>query len=151
MYLTLSILTLISFLIWISQFTRLIRMKAEDFPSREDKTIWAIAIIFLNLLGAALFFLMVEPPNYETSQSPEGSSKKPLDSYELLKVIFPSYENEINLAMNMKSWERDHLEQRYQKESNESLIRRYQDGLKGVSLQSFGVLLSILHQREIEL
>ena len=53
MFFALVVVALLTF--WLSQIMALMRMADDEFVGRYDKPLWAAILIFLSVLGAALF------------------------------------------------------------------------------------------------
>ena len=118
-------------------------MKAEDFPSNEDKLIWAVAMIFLNILGAVLFSISIQPEKAELIELDA-------DSYENAKQKFPDHEREISLALQLQSYKRHELERWCGKKSESGLLAYYKKGSANVDPSWFGVLLAVLTSKQQE-
>ena len=131
---------------WCVQFFKLMRMKSEDFPSREDKSIWAISMIFLSVFGALLFWVYFKP-KYEVAPIPPAD----INLYEETKTRFPSYQSEIDLALKLPSYERRDLEQLYNKKNLSVLISKFESGPENIAPGCFGVLLTVLTLKSIKI
>jgi hypothetical protein len=142
------VIILIPFLIillafWCSQFLRLMRMNTEDFQSKEDKAIWAVSMIFLNVLGAVLFWISLKPKRVELLQLNE-------DIYENAKQKFPDNVREIDLALKLPSDRRHDFERWCGKKSESVLLGYYKQSPADVDPSWFGVLLAVLTAKQLE-
>jgi hypothetical protein len=144
----LIIIALMLLVFWCTQFLDLMRMKAEDFSSREDKVIWAACMLLLGALGAFLFWIHFKP---EPEKIPQPSQLD-LSVYEELKWIFTDHQREIELALQMSPRYRYDLEKWYGGKSDSSLINHYRNGpTADIEPGCFGVLLAVITARKIEL
>lgn len=140
----LLIVSLLLLIFWVSQFFTLMRMKSEDFESREDKAIWAAVLILLNVFGAFLFLIYFR-------EQKEALPQMDAELYESLKERFPDSRKEIDLALSLPSFRRADLEGWYYNMSEPKLIRHYNNGSADIDPACFGVLLAILVFKNIDL
>ena len=142
-----SILTIISILLlvfWCVQFLKLMRMQTEDFSSREDKAIWAVVMIFLNVFGSLLFWIHFQSKH-------EVIPQLGTDLYEKIKDSFPDHQVEIDLALKMSPYKRYDLEKYYSKKSPSALVSQFKNGSKDIDPCCYGVLLAVLTSKSIEI
>jgi hypothetical protein len=148
-YIIISILLL---WFWCIQFLRLMQMKSEDFASREDKTIWAVALFVLNALGAFLFWIKFRPEPDEFSSALSEELKRIDDNtYEEAKTKFPNHKEEVDEALQLPSYERTSLEQYFGKKSPSVLLKKYRKGPSDMRPGCYGILLVILTAQQVEI
>ena len=144
MKILIPIIFILVLLFWCTQFLKLMRMKSDDFPSKEDKTIWAIAIIFLNALGALLFWIHFKPKYEEIPQLD-------VNLYKQIKETFPDHLKELDSALQMQSYRRHDLEKWYGRKSSSTLISEFKRGPDDIEPGCFGILLAVLTSKNIEI
>jgi hypothetical protein len=140
---------------WCIQFLKLMRMKTEDFPSKEDKAIWAVVMILLNFLGAFLFWIEFKPeieayPQLDTDQYKDI---RDIDDelYEEAKSKFPDHLEEFDLTLKILPYDKLSLEKYYSKKSPQDLVACYRKGSKVMRPGCFGILLTVITARNLEI
>jgi len=120
------------------------KMESTDFPSREDKIIWVVALVLLNALGALLFWITFKEREALIPQIE-------LWVYHNLKQKYEEYTDEINMAIQMAHHKRYEFEKYYQSMSHDDLVDKLKKGPEAIGKKTFGVLLAVLSQQGIDI
>ena len=154
--LILTIISILMLLFWCNQFLKLMRMEADDFPSKEDKSIWAATLIFLNVLGAFIFWINFRPkedmiPNSFVGEDQFVSEDQYDDHlYEELKTKFPAYTEEIEKSLQLSSREKSSLERYYSSRIPSALLRQYRKDPSDIGPGCYGILLATLVLKKLK-
>ena len=149
----LILLSIISFVLllvfWCIQFLKLMQMKSDDFSSREDKIIWAVAFFLTGALGAFLFWIYFKP----TPDMPPPPEIILLDDaiYSDVKRRFPEQWDEVDKTLQLPSYERSSMENYFSRKKTSALLADYQKGPSKMRTGCYGILLAVLTARKINI
>lgn len=152
------IISIVLFIFWCVQFCSLMEMGDEEFKGKNDKLIWALAMLLANFVGAFLFMLYKIPKfdehaseNVELTEKEREILSDGTDRYKNLSEQFPQYNEYFALTAAMGKMDRENIEKRFIKHTSEKLMRMYDNGPASIAEGAYGILIAELIRREFDM
>jgi hypothetical protein len=143
---------------WCIQFAALMEMSDEEFVGKNDKLIWALAMLLMSFLGAFLFWLCKTPDFDKSSSENHGLTNEEIekllgtmDRYKTLIEQFPEYKPFLSLTATMPKSDRENIEKLYIKQTTEKLKRKFYKGPASMAEGAYGILIAELIRREVDM
>jgi len=158
--LTLILVLISPFLIifWCMQFAALMEMSDEEFIGKNDKLIWALAMLLMSFIGAFLFWLNKPTDFNDASSKNHGMTNEEIekllgtmDRYKTPIEQFPEYKPFISLTATMPKPDRENIEKLYLKYTTEKLKRKFKNGPDSMADGAYGILIAELIRREVDM
>ena len=142
-----GLITVALIIFWIVQFKQLMNMETAEFKDKNDKLIWALVLITMNLFGAFLFYFIA--PVKRDLLLPENKPEFTDEDYHQALEKYPEHETSISEALELPLNRRIPIERRFKNFSKNKLNREYKNGKYNMSKAAFGVLITIMNSRKI--
>jgi hypothetical protein len=153
------LISIVLFIFWCVQFVSLMEISDDKFSGKNDKLIWALAMLLTGVVGAFLFWLNNDSYYDDPSSENHGLTKDEIEMlrdsaerYKTLSEQFPLYKEYFMLAVAMTpTSNRETIERKYFRCTTEKLIRKFHKGPNSIAKGAYGILIAELIRREIDI
>jgi hypothetical protein len=153
------LISIVLFIFWCVQFVSLMEMSDDEFSGKNDKLIWALAMLLTSFVGAFLFWLNKTPYHDDPSSENHGLTKDEIEMlrdsaerYKTLSEQFPLYKEYFMLAAAMiPTSDRKAIVRKYFRCTTEKLKRKFHNGPNSLAEGAYGILIAELIRREIDI
>ena len=169
------LISIVLFIFWCVQFVSLMKISDDKFPGKNDKPIWALAMLLMGFVGAFLFWLSKSSYYDDPSSENHGLTKDEIEMlpssenhgltkdeiemlrdsaerYKTLSEQFPLYKEYFMLAAAMiPTSDRKTIVRKYFRCTTEKLKRKFHNGPNSLAEGAYGILIAELIRREIDI